>query len=104
MEVDDAIGSQQQQQQQQSETAAVRNEPKKFKKLKKIWSKLQLYCDQLIVLGFNSQKYDIPMIKNYLPSSLTRRDDMPRFVVKKGGGYMVIASTKLKYNISREII
>ena len=55
-----------------------------------------MYCDQLIVLGFNSQKYDIPLIKNYLPSSLARLDDMPRFVVKKGGGYMVIASTKLK--------
>ena len=62
-----ALQQQQQQQQQQSETAAMRNESKKLKKMKKIWSNLQLYCDQLIVLGFNSQKYDIPLIKNYLP-------------------------------------
>ena len=65
------------------------------------------------VLGFNSQKYDIPLIKNYLPSRLARMGAIPRFVVKKGGGYMMIASPKLKFldnkfscrgNITREIV
>ena len=70
---------------------------KLLNKLKQMRLKLEMYCDRLIVLGFNSQKYDIPLIENYLPSSLARLDAMPRFLVKKGGGYMVIASPKLKF-------
>ena len=35
------------------------------------------YCDRLPVLGFNSQGYDIPLIRKYLPSSLNRLDTLP---------------------------
>ena len=51
--------------------------------------------------------------KKYSLSSLARMDAIPRFVVKKGGCYMVIASSKLKFvdnklscrgNIGNEIV
>ena len=70
---------------------------KKLNKYKTLLSKLTTYCDQLVVIGFNSQRYDIPLIKEYLPSSLRKFDSIPRFVIKKSGGYMVIASKKLKF-------
>ena len=85
------VAEAEQPQQQQKETT------QKELKMKEMRSKLEMYCDQLIVFGFKSQKYDIPLIKNYLPSGLARMDAIPRFVVKKGGGYMVIASPKLKF-------
>ena len=55
------------------------------------------YCNQLIILGFNSQNYDIPLIRRYLASSLNRLDTTPSFVIKKDRGYMAIASNSLKY-------
>ena len=66
-------------------------------RLETLMSKFEYYCDQIVVLGFNSQKYDIPLIKNYLASSLSKLDNLPRFVIKKDGGYMAIASDRLKY-------
>ena len=70
---------------------------KLLKKYKRLLRKFFKYCDQLIVIGFNSQGYDIPLIRKYLPSSLAKLDKLPRFVIKKDRAYMVIASEKLKF-------
>ena len=43
---------------------------KRHNQLKSLLASLLKYCDQLPILGFNSQKYDIPLIRQYLPSSL----------------------------------
>ena len=56
---------------------------KKYKKEKAILNKFMTYISQLVVLGFNSQNYDIPLIRNYLASSLIRLDSVPKFVIKK---------------------
>ena len=70
---------------------------KKLEKLKSIKNSFDQYCDQLICIGFNSSSYDVPLIKNFLPSSLAKHDQLPQFVIKKNGGYMVLASQRLKY-------
>ncbi len=70
---------------------------KQLIKLRALKSKLDYYCDQLVSLGFNSSNYDLLLIKKYLPSSLKRLDTLPRFVIKKQGGYMVLASEKIKF-------
>ena len=53
------------------------------KKYKTLYNSLMKYCNQLIIIGFNSQKYDIPLIRKYLPSSLKRLDTTPSFIIKK---------------------
>ena len=69
---------------------------KRYKKLKSLLASLSKYCDQLVVLGFNSQKYDVPLVRRYLPSSLERLDAIPSFVIKKNTAYMAISTTRLK--------
>lgn len=75
------------------------NDPtdKEYKKVQTLYSGLIKYCDQLVIIGFNSQKYDIPLIRRYLPSSLHRLDSNPSFVIKKNRSYMAIATKNLKY-------
>ena len=75
----------------------TRIEEKKFKRMKSVRTSLGSYCDKLVVLGFNSQKYDIPLIKKFLPISLAKLDVLPKFVVKKNGGYMALGSRRLQF-------
>lgn len=70
---------------------------KRHNKLKSLHASLLKYCDQLPILGFNSQKYDIPLIRRFLPSSLARLDTIPDFVIKKTNSYMAVSTKKLKY-------
>lgn len=69
----------------------------RYKRVRSLLSSLVTYCDQLILVGFNSQCYDIPLIRKYLPSSLQRFDTLPRRVIKKGNAYMCISTKRLKY-------
>ena len=62
----------------------------RHKKIKSLLSSLYIYCDQLITISFNGQKYDLPLIKRYLPSSLQKFDSLPNKVIKKGNSYTVI--------------
>ena len=57
--------------------------------------KLRTYIEQHTVLGFNSQKYDIPLIRPYLPAALYKHDGRPKQVIKKMNGYMTISTEKL---------
>ena len=72
-------------------------EGKRLKKIKSTLANLRTYIGQLTVLGFNSQKYDVPLIRQYLPSSLMKQDGAPKHVIKKMGGYMSIATKRLKF-------
>ena len=49
-------------------TSAVETllQEKRLKRLKGIRSRLETYINQLVVLGFNSAKYDVVLIKKYL--------------------------------------
>ena len=69
----------------------------RYRKVRSLLTGLTRYCDQLIIIGFNSQKYDIPLIRQYLPSSLQRFEQLPKHVIKKGTSYMCISTKRLKY-------
>ena len=70
---------------------------KNYKKMSSLLASLKKYCDQLPILGFNSQRYDIPLIRRYLPASLKRLDSLPQFVIKKTKSYMALGTKRLKY-------
>ena len=53
-------------------------ERKGLKKIKAFLSKLLTYIGQITILGFNSQKYDIPLIRPYLPSTIIKHDGTPK--------------------------
>ena len=74
-----------------------KKEVREYKNNKSLLRAVQKYCRQLPILGFNSQKYDIPLIRRYLPSSLERLDTLPDFVIKKTNTYMAITTPRLKY-------
>ena len=70
---------------------------RRYKKMTSLLASVLKYCDQLIILGFNSQRYDIPLIRRYLPSSLKRLDSLPNFVIKKTNSYMALSTKSFKY-------
>ena len=77
-------------------SAEDRQEEKRLKNVKACLSKLT-YIGQLTILGFNSQKYDVPLIRHYLVLSLIKQDSTPKQVIKKMGGFMSIATKRLKF-------
>ena len=54
-----------------------------FKNLECLKERLETYCSQLPILGFNSSKYDLNLIKQKLASHLNLINEKDRFVVKK---------------------
>ncbi len=69
----------------------------KLKQHQSMLPELEKYCNQLIIIGFNSQRYDLPLIKRYLPSSLKRLDTLPELVIKKNSSYMALETKRLRY-------
>ena len=65
--------------------------------LKKIYSELEKYMSQVPVIGFNSAKYDLNLIKRCLAKHLNIHEDSEAFVVKKNNAYMCIATESLKF-------
>ncbi|XP_033729711.1 uncharacterized protein LOC117318893 [Pecten maximus] len=65
-----------------------------FTKLKK---SMEQYCSQLIVLGFNSARYDLNLIKKHIAKHL-RMDEKETagFTVKKQNSYLCISNALLK--------
>ena len=72
------------------------DEKAKIKELNTLQCDFMNYCDKLPVIGFNSQRYDLPLIKRYLPSSLARLDSLPDFVIRKNNSYMTLRSKSLQ--------
>ena len=70
---------------------------KRYKKIQRIYHRLTKYCNVLPIIGFNSQRYDLPLIKQYLPAALHKLDSLPQFVIHKDTSYMVIGTERLKY-------
>ena len=64
-----------------------------LKKYERLLKRLNKYISQHTVLGFNSQKYDVPLIRPYLASSLMKKEgNNPEQVIKKMNGYMSLAT------------
>ncbi|XP_063692200.1 uncharacterized protein LOC134824307 isoform X1 [Bolinopsis microptera] len=58
--------------------------------------KFEAYLSQLPVLSFNGARYDLKVLRSELAPLLTQLDSV-KFVIKKGTGYMVIATEELKF-------
>ena len=65
--------------------------------LQKIYGRMETYMRQVPVLGFNSAKYDLNLIRRWLAKHLNMHDDPGTFVVKKNNTYACIATESLKF-------
>jgi hypothetical protein len=66
--------------------------------LYKLRTKLDTYCRQTPVLGFNSSNYDLNLIKAGLAKTLKLHEPSKgKFTVKRNNQYVCIASEKLKF-------
>ena len=66
------------------------------KKLRGTIEELDKYCKRLIVLGFNSESYDLPLIMRTLVKHL-KLSTKDAFCVKKGSKYKCIQSESFKF-------
>ena len=73
------------------------DDPEIKKDLKWLYSSLAKYTDTLPVLGYNSARYDIPLVRRFLPLALERFDSLPTFVIKKGRSYMSLCTKRLHF-------
>ncbi|WAR06800.1 hypothetical protein MAR_016758 [Mya arenaria] len=65
--------------------------------LQRIYGQMETYMSQVPVLGFNSAKYDLNLIKRYLAKHLNLHQETETFVVKKNNAYACIATDQLKF-------
>ena len=82
---------------EKEEETRSNEEKAKMKQLNILQCEYTNYCDKLPVVGFNSQRYDLPLIKRYLPSSLDRLVTLPKLVIRKENSYMALGTKRLKY-------
>ncbi len=62
-----------------------------LKKLINLQNDFLKYCSQVPVLGFNSSRYDINLIKGYFISRLESASDKPTEIIKKNSAYASIS-------------
>ena len=67
-----------------------------LKVLEKLYGKLEGYCQELGVFGFNSAVNDLKLIKQYLFRERCERGEQPSFTVKRAGKYPCIKTEHLK--------
>ena len=67
------------------------------KQLETLKNSFEKYCNQHVILTFNGSRYDIPLIKRYLASSLKRLDNLPSKIISKDRGYMAISTGRLTF-------
>ena len=64
--------------------------------MKELSKKFQHYCHQLPVLGFNSAKYDLNLVKSKLAYHLNLAED-DCFVIKQNSAYTCISTSQFKF-------
>ena len=69
---------------------------KKTHPLEAVKLKYEQWMTEMPVVGFNSAKYDINMVKPHLVKALMEKDDI-KFVVKKSNAFMCITTERLKF-------
>ena len=72
-------------------------ETDRMKRLSELKQKLEDYCKEAAVLGFNSSSYDINLIRHYPFQALIKHQEQPKFTVKKSSRYSCIKSEHLKF-------
>ena len=65
--------------------------------IQKIYGHMKTYMSQVPVLGFNSAKYDLNLIKRVLAKHFNMHEETGTFVVKKNNAYTCITTESLKF-------
>jgi len=65
--------------------------------LNSLRNKFERYCSEIPVLGFNSGRYDINLIKSKIIASLHMEKSKNYFVVKKNNRYCCISNSEFKF-------
>ena len=70
-----------------------------IKKIKDLRIEFESFCEQIPVLGYNSAKYDLNLIKERLAKhlGLHLNKNGKKFVIKKNNAYMCIANRTLRF-------
>lgn len=68
-----------------------------IEKVKKLMGKLKAYISNIPVLGFNSSKYDLNLVKSKLAKHLNLNEQEHGFTVKKANAYACIATDAFKF-------
>ena len=69
-----------------------------LKQLTKLKKEFEEYCDEVPVLGFNSSRYDINLIKAKFLKTIGVADaENRKFIIKKGNNYLCISNGILKF-------
>jgi len=79
---------------QAGDNASVEQLEKTFDKLEE---ELDSYISDMLVFGFNSGSYDIPLIKKHLFKYLLDQNHSIDFVIKKANSYMCIKTKRLRF-------
>ena len=67
------------------------------KKLQETSNRFDIYCSQLPVLGFNSAKYDLNLVKRYICRHLCMHEDDHAYTVKRNNAYFCIANEHFRF-------
>ena len=65
--------------------------------VKKLITMLTSYCTQLPVLGYNSSRYDVCLVRKQLFTQNSLENNKKHFVIKKNNGYTCISTPTLKF-------
>lgn len=74
-----------------------KEEDDEAKKIKQLYGKFNAYVSQVPVLGFNSAKYDLNLIKTKLAKHLGLHQEEYCSTIKKNNAYACISTEKLKF-------
>ena len=66
-------------------------------RVKKIYRQMKLYINEVIVLSYHSSKYDINLVKRYLPIELDLINATEGFVIKRTNSYNLISNGSLRF-------
>ena len=66
-----------------------------YRCLQTLQSQFQWYLSQLLVMGFNSTRYDLNLIKSKLAKHLNLSENA--FVVKRNNSYLCVATDQLRF-------
>ena len=67
------------------------------RQLSSLKGKFEGYCPQLPVLGFNSSRYNLNILKSYIAQHLQLHSDPLAHIIKKMNSYQCISTSHLKF-------
>jgi hypothetical protein len=68
-----------------------------YNALSRLRERFKGYCKQLPIIGFNSSRYDLNLIKGHLAKALNLFEGKDNFIVKKNNSYMCIGTDTFKF-------